>query len=643
MSRRNNACRAVGLVLATSWVVLANTGCSHLVETRSVTRFTGAFEAGDIAALREATTPEFRRRALRDKSAVEALELLELPEGEMTVTEVEEISSGRRRVKVEYESDDGITTPLTFELSRNGTLGAWLVDDVLLKQSRRGRTVTRSATELMDLLLSVNEFQLAWQSGDRKRLLDSTTDELSSKLARIPPLYLEQLATRVAVRDGRTFSSRPKASLEGDTAHVRYDGPEGETVLAWKLGPSGWRVDDIVFSARSSKRQPESVRLLVSVIAQAAGFLDAFNQADRKQLEQHASSSFFTNCLARADLSQVQLPKSLAIDSTAEVRLQKTCSDIVIRQPDGLARISLEREPASDPASELSGERDASSRGFRVSEVTLVDSGSSQERRLSAVFTAHARLRLFLAAVRQHDLAAIRHNSSTDFNTRVWRQLTPEVLPNLLGLVFSTGRTEVSGTVFQGAITEITVSQGTKVLTCVLRDQNGVLLVDDILVPSTTLPGSIKKQFERLIPVFGFHKALLASDPKQLAQNSSVDFNRLVWSQVGDRLPLQANRAARFLDRRVSRMRTIEDDREELVLGDRQFGARVVLVNERSRFRVDDIELYAGDEPGTAPTFLKQVLRLEIARPRNRDRVESKESRSPDPTPAAVLSKPTAG
>ncbi len=643
MSRQDIACRAVGLVLAASWVVSANTGCSHLVETRSVTRFTGAFEAGDIGALREATTPQFRRRALRDKSAVEAMELLELPEGEITVTEVEEISSLRRRVKVEYKSDDGITTPLTFELSRNGALGAWLVDDVLLKQSRRGTTMTRSATELMDLLLSVNEFQLAWQSGDRKRLLDSTTDELSGKLARIPPSYLEQLATRVAVRDGRTFSSRPRASLEGDTAQVRYDGPEGETVLAWKLSPSGWRVDDIVFSARSSKRQPESVRLLVSVIAQAAGFLDAFNQADRKQLEQHASNSFFTNCLAHADLSQVQLPKSLAIDSTAEVRLQRTFSDIVIRQPDGLVRISLEREPASDPASELAGELDASSRGFRVSEVTLVDSGSSQERRLSAVITAHARLRLFLAAVRQHDLAAIRHNSSIDFNTRVWRQLTPGVLPNLLGLAFSNGRAEVSGTVFQGAITEITVSQGTKVLTCVLREQNGVLLVDDILVPSTTLPGSIKKQFERLIPVFGFHRALLASDPKQLAQNSSVNFNRLVWSQVGDRLPLRANRAARFLDRQVSRMRAIEDDREELVLGDRQLGARVVLVNERGRFRVDDIELYAGDEPGTAPTFLKQVLRLEMARPRNRDRVESKESRSPDSTPAAVLSRPTAG
>ncbi len=275
-----------------------------------------------------------------------------------------------------------------------------------------------------------------------------------------------------------------------------------------------------------------------------------------------------------------------------------------------------------------------------MSEVTLVDSGSSQERRLLAIFTAHARLRLFLAAVRQHDLAAIRHNSSMDFNTRVWRQLTPGLLPELLELAFSNGRVEVSGTVFQGPITEITVSQGTKVLTCVLREQNGVLLIDDILVPSTTLPGSIKKQFERLIPVFAFRKALLASDPKQLVQYSSADFNRLVWSQVGDRPPLRANLAARFLDRRASRMRAIEDDREELVLGDRQFGARVVLVNERGRFRVDDIELYTGDE-ATAPTFLKQVLRLETARPRNRDGVESKELRSP--APAASLSRPTAG
>ena len=47
MTRRDTVWLAVVLVTAG--------GCSHLVETRSVNRFTGAFEDRDIAALREAT------------------------------------------------------------------------------------------------------------------------------------------------------------------------------------------------------------------------------------------------------------------------------------------------------------------------------------------------------------------------------------------------------------------------------------------------------------------------------------------------------------------------------------------------------------------------------------------------------------
>ena len=85
MSRRDAAWLAVVLGL------IAPAGCSHLVETRSVTRFTGAFEDRDISALRDATSPEFQKRALRDKSAVEAMDLLELPEGKVSVAEVEEV------------------------------------------------------------------------------------------------------------------------------------------------------------------------------------------------------------------------------------------------------------------------------------------------------------------------------------------------------------------------------------------------------------------------------------------------------------------------------------------------------------------------------------------------------------------------
>ena len=46
----------------------------------------------------------------------------------------------------------------------------------------------------------------------------------------------------------------------------------------------------------------------------------------------------------------------------------------------------------------------------------------------------------------------------------------------------------------------------------------------------------------------------------------------------------------------------------------------MALVKESRGFRVDDVELLAGAPVDSRPTMVKQVLRLEIARPEKRDR-----------------------
>jgi hypothetical protein len=180
----------------------------------------------------------------------------------------------------------------------------------------------------------------------------------------------------------------------------------------------------------------------------------------------------------------------------------------------------------------------------------------------------------------------------------------------------------VSGTVFQGAVTEITVTQGRLAITYVLREQGGVLLVDDILVPARDRPGSLKHQLERLVPVSGFAGALLSGDASKVTRHVSSNFNRLVFKQL-DQLPRQATVVPRYLKLKVSRMQRREDQREEVLLGDEKFGARVVLVSEAGRFVVDDVELLAGRDP-SRPTWLKQTLRLEVARPRNIPRVKNR-------------------
>ncbi|MDP7277400.1 MAG: hypothetical protein QF363_18110 [Planctomycetaceae bacterium] len=606
MSRCDRVWLVIGMLL------VAFPGCSHLVESRSIARFTSALEKKDLSALREASTPGFRSKALRNPSAVEAMKLLELPEGEVTVADVEETSENKRRVVVEVGAD---ARRLTYELIRDRDTGQWLVDDLLLKQSRRGASVTRSTTDLMDLLLSVHEFQSAWKSGDRQRLLDSTTGGFSKLLADLPAPFLIRISQRVVVPDAQTFRSQPRASLDKGTAQVRYDGPEGKTVLALIREKNHWRVDDIVLSAESQGKRPESIRHLAAVVRTTVEFLDAYKWLDRKKIKEVAAPRFFQNSLAHADLTEIPLPDSSNIDATAEVRLQQTFSDVILKVPDGLVRVSLERERTDDPT-------DTSVGRFGVTEVTLIEYESDQERRLSAVYTAHARMRLFSAALRRRDLAALKHNSSHDLNNRVWKHLEQDVLNGLPLMGIDDDSPRVSGTVFQGAVTEITATQGRSAITYVLREQGGVLLVDDILVPVRGRSGSLKHQLERLVPVSGFAGALSSGNVSKVTRHVSSDFNRLVFKQL-DQLPRQATIVPRYLKLNVSRMQQRKDQREEVLLGDDQFGARVVLVSESGRFVVDDVELLAGGDP-SQPTWLKQTLRLEVARPRNIPRVKNK-------------------
>ena len=582
-------------------------GCSHLVESRAIDRFTGAIGKQDDKAIKAATSRKFEDRALRLAGAVEDLSVLDLPGDDIKITAVEELDDDRRRVVVEDRSNH---RQAVYLLTREADSGRWVVDDVELTQQRGRSKTTRSVSDLMDLLLSVREFRTAWQGTDRDIVLGVVTRQLRTRLKTLPPSYLARLTRRVFDPEDGTDPGRPLASLDGDSAQVRIAGSSGTIVLVFSREDGRWQVDDIALPEQIGGKRVESVRQLAALVGTTAAFLEAYQVSDRKRLEQLCTPRLYRDSLAVADLSRLPLPGPDLLDQSDEVRLQERFSDFVIRQPERLVRISLEATDGEQP--------------YRVRDVTIYEYAVGQEKRLSSVFTAHARMQLFAGALADRDLASLKHNATADFNNRVWSLLVPSSIGQLPIDGIPDAPRVVTATVFRGPVTRVTVLQGTARVTYVLKNQKGALLVDDVLVDQPARPSSLKETLERVIPMQEFAAGIRLGLLDVLKQHSSKNFKRLVWDQVRE-LPEEVGRAVIHLRAPLAAIRVADDRTSTVVLGDDRFGAVVHLVPESGRQVIDDIQLVAGLEQSQRQS-LKQVLRLIVAEP-----LKSKPSPNRDP------------
>ena len=62
-------------------------------------------------------------------------------------------------------------TKYQFKIARDTEKRRWVVDDVLIRQKKKGTSATKSVSEVMDLLLTVREFLTTLQSNDRSAIL----------------------------------------------------------------------------------------------------------------------------------------------------------------------------------------------------------------------------------------------------------------------------------------------------------------------------------------------------------------------------------------------------------------------------------------------------------------------------------------
>ena len=609
-------------------------GCAHVIETTAITQFTDALADRDLKGLRGSASENFRQKALRNDRVLEDLRILKLPTGKVSVVDVKDISPTEKRVTVMVTKQSGRSKTkrqrkLWYKITRQSKTGRWVVDDVYVRQKRDGIKVTKAVSEQLDLLISVREFVDAWTGGDRSKMLSVTTPEFAGILSELPPGYLRRLTRRVIGKQGKSSTRHPKASMDSNVAIVMLPRADGRTMLSLKQLDGVWKVNEISVEPKGGPDRIPSVRALAEVLVTSSRFLRAYGTQDREALAKLCSRKFYRGSLSFADLSTAPLPSASGSAEHYNATMRGRRAEFVLPGNKQIVRVSLAR-----PAPRLDRPERAASQPFRVEDVTLYEISSQQETRLSAWFTAQAMAGVFANAWKHHDLTTLRKTSTKDFNDRVWNRIDREALRELP--VILTSVPKIVSTVFRGAVTEVTTHIGGRTVVFRLRDHQGQVRVDDLLVSVPGRPDSIKQMLEYFQPILSFRAALETSDVGTVQRASSKDFNRLIWKQV-DEIPDLGRVAVRYLRAPLARI-----DRQGksilCTLGDGHYGAKVLLVAENGQFVIDDVLLIAGPQPEQRMQ-MKQALRERMA---NRRRALSRIPSGVEPSSLAARRTPSA-
>lgn len=591
---------SVGLAMS-----VAGAGCAHMIENRAIMAFAKNLEAQDLDGLKLATSEEFNKKALRNATAIEDLKIVRIPDGKPTIKEVEKVTDDTKRVTVHVGEDK---KEVYYELTRDES-GKWVIDDIYLKQKKKGIEAYKSVTEQMDLLLTVREFIDAWSHGDREDVLAVTTPKLRSTLEELPPPFLAQVTRRITQSKTASGKFRPTASMDEKTAVVKLPRQSGETVLTLELRKGKWQVADVAIACKDEEEKLPSVLNLSHAVNRCVGFLTAYQADDKAKLEGLCENDFYQGSLSFADLSQAKLPDPHLPEHELQVRLRGNRADFTLRSEDEFVQIDMQREP--DVTSDALP-------AYVVSDVTIYEVATKQEKRLSALFTAQGMLEVFVDALSHRKLDQIKHCSTRDFSNRVWDKMSEATVPSMPLEGFDSPEVEYVSATFQGALTKIEVRQGGRPYTYLLRDERGKFLVDDVQWQVTGVPASVKSTLEILIPIQDFAAGItLGRNPDQQEQaldliqgNCSNDFNRMVWSQSRF-VPNSGMSADTFLQAPVKSM-AIGDKEVVVNFGDQKYGAKVILRHEYDRYIVDDVVLIAGPEESQR-LALRQTLRTQLA------------------------------
>ncbi len=645
-------------------MVVVGSGCANFHEKRTVNAFQEGLEAGDIVALREKSTSRFHELALRHPESGESLEQLKIPDGEFEVLHVEDVSETERKVTIGFGED--AKRKIQYHLVRNEESKKWEVDDIYLRQRSGNKSITMPVTDQMDVLLSSREFYEAWMGTDRQRALDQCGNDLSGQLAKLPPHVLSETISGMMGKSNPGGAFRPEVLISGDRAAVKINRPHGKLMLSMEKSGADWTVKDLGLETSEKEDDVPSLLKTSQIMNESLAFLDAWQRNDKQSLKELTNEKFYTAGLAPANLADLTLPDSMAINGNVDVKIVDNSSDVIISGTDQTIRMTI---------AEVDTDK------YKITDVTLYDRHQDQTLSLTAALTARPAATLFVEALRTRDRKMLQYSSTRNFHEKVWNRASESTL-SVVPMPFSDFKSaQIRETQFLGNVTHIHMQSESDRFTVVLHDQGGRVVVDDVLVrPSAADVSenkSLKDHLTAVVPVYELAAAIhhdhvdstirLVTDDfydrvfsltKSMPQNAYTFLKHISAGTHGS-LEVSQRSPGEAVDAKLRTTETlpgtgnsfieryVADVEETIVTVKSEMGTMQVLLHrEQGLLRVDDAIVVTPQNPVAAR--LKQTMRMDLvaARQQNMIQMASGEIRTlpkatsdhqPQPTPAPAI------
>ena len=573
-----------------------------MTETRVITAFHQSLEKHDLDALRAQVSDDFETRAVRGADTFAALNLIDFPEGKIKIVKSVDTEKDDRKRPIEKKVTIEVgeeKRQMIVMLKREGDSKRWVVDDEFLRREDIEKNKTLSSR--LEVLVAVNRTINAWRSGDRNDVGTVATPEFSQALVSLNPDHFRQLTQKLTSGIAPQARVLPNEKIGEETAVVHVPRSDGELVLRYRRVDSRWQLDDMSVETRKGNGEIASVRDMTSALGTAVWFLQCYREQNKARLAELCESQFFRGSLKDSDLSQVPLPEGPASMQDFEVDLKDNTAAILVRNGDEAVKINLDR---------MSEKTIHEKPTYLVNEVTVYELKTNQDKRLSALYNSRSALEAFAAALAQQDLPALLNHSTHDFKDKVWQATTEQHFAWMPLDDFQTGKPRVLQTMFKGPLTEILVEHGSTPVTYQLRDEEGQIRVDDVMMPAADYPQSLKATLEAVIPVANFALALESGDIKRVRSTVAEDFTRSVWRYL-DEVPQFDPAPESYLKNTLSAI-SVQGNGAVVVLGNGRRGAQVSLRRENGRYRVEDMTLVAGAMPDER-IALKRTIRTQLA------------------------------
>ncbi len=611
------SCSRVVILLAV-WLAGTATGCSlpllqtsallstssmwkHGMEHRAISNFVNALEDEDLPRLRNTVTPRFAETSLNYDGAMSDLALLNLPSGEVTILEVVPDGDDRSEVKAQV-GEAG--REYTYLLSMDRRTHAMIIDDVIISQQEAsGRSeVTQTVTAQLELLQAGRRFLSGWSGGTRDQVLETTTQAFRTELETLPPSFLVELTGKVAGDRRALTNFHPEARIDGDRAAMVMRRSAGQLLLELKRVDGTWLVNDAAVESSRDNEAIPSARRLARTLRTTTEFLNAYDQGDQEALARTSQAGFYDACLRASNPDAVPLPINQMLSGSYELRRHGEAIDVLMSHQGQTYLVTM----APPPVTSLEDDSDRTNLPRLVQEVTIYEGDGSQVKTLTAIYTSRVIVQMFAQALMMRDAQRLTYLSSPDFNAQVWRKCDADVLQALPFDGINMVVPEVVSTVFHGSVTEVTVKQGGTVLTYVLKAGSDHLHVDDVLVPLSNRPASLKTNLTLLVPVYRMVYAVYGNNHDALASVCGYTLER-TCAQL-DCIP---NIGCSIVDHLLLPVASIHPsaDRTIIKLGDGRFGTDVVLRSDSNRWVVEDVTFVTGSAPEQRVELLAALRR----------------------------------